>query len=142
MKRILCLALFICSLASSCFAFDPPQPPRWHWVGSDSEIGIWIDKDTSKWEVDRQGWWGHKGHTLVTVWIMYYQASTNSHSLEFGRWCLNCRSNIQFKYVKYDSNGNCIKQGTYYPQTEELVIPNSWGEEILNSLKIIWNNKQ
>lgn len=51
MKKILCLLVLLLSLTATCAAFNPPQPPRWYWVGSNAHYGTWIDTATIKFSV-------------------------------------------------------------------------------------------
>ena len=144
MKRILCLTLLICSLASSCFASVPfPYFPRWYPVWADNKMRLFIDEDTGRWEIDNEGLWGHKGHVIATVWVMCHYVTENTYCFDYGLWCIDCKSEERLRFASYDSDGKF--QGSIWnngPIEKEPAPPNSYNDAILDALKDIWERKK
>ena len=143
MKRILCLTLFICSLASSCFASAHlPYFPRWYPVSANDQIRMFIDQDTGRWEIDKEGLWGHKGHAIATVWVMFHYIADDEYFLHYGLWCLDCKTYEQLRTASYNSDGK-FEGASWYESINKITIPNGTkGEFILNALKRIWETKK
>ena len=68
MKKILCLLVLLLSLTATCAAFNPPQPPRWYWIGSDAHYGAWIDTATARFYIGSEKY-GHGNHQCGLVWV-------------------------------------------------------------------------
>ena len=73
MKKILCLLVLLLSLTATCAAFNPPQPPRWYWIGSDAHYGAWIDTATARFYIGSKEY-GHSNHQCALVWVEWYDA--------------------------------------------------------------------
>ncbi len=78
MKKILCLLVLLLSLTATCAAFNPPQPPRWYWIGSDAHYGAWIDTATARFYIGSKEY-GHSNHQCALVWVEWYNADKDEY---------------------------------------------------------------
>lgn len=139
MKKImLLLTLAILSISSICYAFDPPNSNRWFWVGSDDKYGFWIDKQTLNFNIDYNKYSTCYKHKIVTAWILNYTVKDDTHMISREVYDIDCRKSKMLSYVIYNSNNEVIHSYTFnYPEYEPI-IPNSWGENILTSLDLLY----
>lgn len=139
MKKIMpLLTLIILSISSICYAFDPPDSNRWFWVGSDSKYGFWIDRQTLTFNTDHNKYSNCYKHRIVTAWILSYTAKDDTHMLSKNVYDIDCRKSKTLSFVEYNSNNEMIHSYTFNYPTYEPIIPNTWGEGILESLNILW----
>lgn len=139
MKKIIALLfILILSVSSICNAFEPPNPNRWFWVGSDEKIGVWIDSKTIKASKDTNRYSSTYGCRFVQAWELQYYADENTYFILNSIYNLDRRLYRTLSLTKYDDSGNVIysndDSSRYYP-----IIPGSWGESIFTYMEMFYD---
>lgn len=123
MKKVLPIALILLILLSAtCFAAYEPDPARWQWLGSNDEVGVFLDKDTVRYNDD---------HTTVDFWLCIVCPQENAHYLQNYKIDKTDMNIFLLHATKYNSStNNVIDSHTY--QFWELhpskITPGSNGE--------------
>ena len=87
MKKILCLLVLLLSLTVTCAAFNPPQPPRWYWIGSNAHYGTWIDTATARFYIGSENMrieiinvrlYGWNGMTQIKMNMLFHMMNMTS----------------------------------------------------------------
>lgn len=139
MKKIIAL-LFIMFLflSSICNAFEPPNPNRWLWVGSDEKIGIWIDRQTIKASKDTNRYSSTYGCRFVQSWELHYYADENTHYIANVEHNLDRRLRRTLSLTKYDDSGNVIYSDDDKSRYHSI-IPGSWGEAVFVYMEVFYD---
>ena len=137
-KLIVLLFILILSVSSICNAFEPPNPNRWLWVGSDDKIGIWIDRQTIKASKDTNRYSSTYGCRFIQSWEMHYSTEENTHFIANVEHNLDRRLRRTLSLTEYDDSGKVIFSdddiSRYHP-----IIPGSWGETILTYMEVFYD---
>ena len=123
MKKVIpiLLALFI-MLASTCFAAYEPDPNRWIWLGSNDEVGIFLDKETIEYSA---------ANNTVEFWICWVYPQKNQFINENQRIDKLAKTYTSLSFAIYDTETKKqLSSHTYaiWEQKAEKVIPNTIGE--------------
>lgn len=102
MKKILCLLVLLLSLTATCAAFNPPQPPRWYWIGSDAHYGAWIDTATARFYTGSEKY-AHSNHQCALVWVEWYNADEDTYVISHDEYDLDCRMKRTLYATFYNS---------------------------------------
>lgn len=137
-KIILTLFLLIFIIPNSVFAFEPPDPNRWFWAGSDDKIGVWIDMRTLKYHKEYNRYSPCKGHRFVTSWELWYDARENISTTNNCEYDLDCRKMRYLSSYTYNDSGDIINSTTI-PGYYSKAVPGSWGEIIMDYMDLFWN---
>lgn len=138
MKKIITfLFILMLSLSSICTAFEPPDPDRWLWVGSDAKIGVWIDKQTFQTRKDLNKYSSTYGCRFANVWEMWYDANENTSSVVNKEYNLDRRLYMLLSSTHYDDSGNVVSSSSS-PSRYITIVPNSWGESIFEWVDMIY----
>lgn len=123
MKKVIPILLtLLIFLTSTCFAAYEPDPARWVWLGSDDEVGMFLDKETIEYSAD--------GNT-VDFWICYVVPQKNEHAILNQKLNKNTRILTITHITIYDSTSKkSILSYTYKPweQESQKIIPDTNGE--------------
>lgn len=136
MKKILCLLVLLLSLTATCAAFNPPQPPRWYWVGSNAHYGTWIDTETIRFYTGSKKY-GHNNHQCAMVWVEWYDADDNKHFISRFEIDFDCRLMRMLYATAYNSENKVINSyNNSYAEFDD-VIPNSNGEAVYDAVVML-----
>lgn len=139
-------------LQTFCYA-APQPPPRYQWLESNEDRGVFFDTQTIKFT---KTWDGKPDTQVIDVWL--YTACNNgevqetikfrtSRKLNITGWenlsyyldhyQFNFKTNrvIQVAYVYYDAQGNILESNTYTRTNWEDIIPGSVGEFWITELR-------
>ena len=125
MKKVvpILLILFIL-LTSTCFAAYEPDPKRWIWLGSDDEVGMFLDKETIEYSTD---------NNIVDCWICFVIPQENKHAITNQKIDKIAKSITMTHVTLYESsNKEVLESHTYksWEQEPERIIPDSKGEAL------------
>ncbi|MBQ8682146.1 MAG: hypothetical protein IJ510_00250 [Selenomonadales bacterium] len=125
MKRVLpILLILLVLLSSACFAAYEPDPSRWIWLGSDDEVGWFIDKETVQ--------YFDNGNT-VSYWVCQVHPQENIHYIVNEKISKSDRTVTVLHLSEYDDTTNKVAfSHTYalWEQKPESIIPGTWGEAL------------
>lgn len=129
MKKVvpILLALLIL-LSSTCFAAYEPDPNRWIWLGSNDEVGIFLDKETIEYSTDKN---------TVECWICYVVPQKNIHAIVNEKIDRTTKTITMLHITEYESSSKkTLYTHTYsfLEQKPEKVIPESNGETIFKAV--------
>lgn len=136
MKKILCLLVLLLSLTATCAAFNPPQPPRWFWVSSDSRIGVWIDTATIRFYTGSEKY-GHRNHQCALAWVEWYSAEEDKYVITRTEFDFECRLMRRLSATLYDSQDRVIASSNRNYADFEDVIPGSNGENVFETMVLL-----
>ena len=123
MKRVIpILLVLLILLTSTCFAAYEPDPERWLWLGSDSEVGIFLDKETITYSDDK---------ATVDFWICWVYPAKNQFINENSKIDKHSKTYTHLSYAIYDcKTKKLISSHTYalWEQKAEKIIPGTLGE--------------
>lgn len=132
------LLVSVLNIYSLCFAFEPPDESRWHWIDSNDKLGVWVDTQTIKFKQINNSYSQCNGHRTVDAWFMMYHSESDTVLVSNDIYDLNCRTYKTLQFVKYDSSNNIIDSFKFqYPEVSNIV-PGSWGEVIFDTLNSMW----
>lgn len=137
-KFLLILFLILNIIPKVALAFEPPDPNRWFWAGSDDKIGVWIDMRTLKFHKEYNRYSACQGHRFVTAWEIWYDARKNLNTTKNAEYDLDCRKLRYLSSYTYNDNGNVISSTTI-PGYYFDVVPGSWGETLMDYMNLFWN---
>ena len=119
MKKILALTvLFVFLVSSVCLAYTP-DPDRWYWIASDSEVGFFYDKKTIEY---------YDGGNTCDVWLMHVRPAEGKYVIGHEIYKKNRTRkilSIAIYSIKTDKLLGSIENP--YPKYEDI-IPGSFGE--------------
>ncbi len=140
MKRVvLCLVLLL-SICASCVAFEPPQPPRWVWVGSNEHFGLWVDTETVRYYTGSNKAY-HASDKCAAAWIMQYDADKDEVAMLRYEVDFNCRLMRNLSITVYNSSKEVKKSYNNQYSDFEDIIPGSFGESVYDIVEGLSKSK-
>ena len=140
MKRVLLCLMLLLSICASCAAFDPPQPPRWVWAGSNEHIGFWVDTETVRYYTGSNKAY-HSSDNCAAAWIMQYNADKDEIAMLRCEVDLNCKLMRSLSFTIYDSSKEVKNSYNNQYSDFEEVIPGSFGESIYDIVERLSKSK-
>lgn len=141
MKKILCLLVLLLSLTATCAAFNPPQPPRWYWVGSNAHYGTWIDTATARFYTGSEKY-AHRNHQCALVWVEWYDADKDKYVISHDEFDLDCRMVRTLHATLYDSQNRVIDSSNRSYADFEDIIPGSNGEAVYDAVVLLKETRE
>lgn len=141
MKKILCLLVLLLSLTATCAAFNPPQPPRWYWVGSDSRVGVWIDTATIRFYTGSEKY-AHRNHQCALAWVELYNADKDEYVILHDEFDFECRLMRTLSATLYDSQNRVIDSANRSYADFEDIIPGSKGEAVYDAVVLLKETRE
>ncbi len=138
-KILLILFLILAIIPKIVFAFEPPDPNRWYWAGSDEKIGVWIDKQTLVASKENNANSSCFNHRYVTSWEMWYNSQDKTTILCNSIYDLDCRKRKDLSAITYDEFGRAINSVIPASPIFLPIPPDTWGEGLLNLMIEFWN---
>lgn len=134
MKKILYLLVLLLSLTATCAAFNPPQPPRWYWVGSNAHYGAWIDTATARFYTGSKDY-RHSNHQCALIWVEWYNADKDEYDLD-------CRMRRTLYATFYNGQNKVINSynGSYDDFVD--IIPGSNGESVYDAVVLLKETRE
>lgn len=131
-KRVCLLCLLLLSLLVSIVSANPDEN-RWHWVMSTDRMGVYIDKQSLKYDAATDS---------VNLWVMYY--TPTEEKIELEKTEINYERNVISTYQKYEyKDGKEEPAENNYVTTSNEIVPNTFGEAIRDaSLTLINRDEQ
>lgn len=132
-KRVCLLSLLLLSLLVSIVSANQVDENRWHWVMSTDRMGVYIDKQSIKYDPATDS---------VNLWVMYY--TPTEEKIELEKTEINYERNVISTYQKYEyKNGKEEPAKNNYVTTSNEIVPNTFGEAIRDvSLTLINRDEQ
>lgn len=130
---LLCLSL-ICLLVSVASAGSKPiDETRWYWVTSNSQTGVYIDKQNIEYDPATDS---------VNLWVMYYTPTEELTWLEKTQISYTENTMTMFKHYTYTKDSQFPTEVIDRTVTDEIV-PGTFGESIRDvSLTLINRDEQ
>lgn len=131
-KRVCLLSLLLLSLLVSVVSANPDEN-RWHWVMSTDRIGIYIDKQSIKYDPATDS---------VNLWAMFYIPSEEKMVIEKKE--INYERNVISTHQTHEYKTNKEEPiRSEYVTTSNEIIPGTFGEAIRDvSLTLINRDEQ
>ena len=119
MKKVLLAVFTLLVFALSNVAHADPDPRKWHWIGSNDEVGFFVS-------TQRPQKYGYG----VKQWVMHCYGDGTSCLLLSGFLWDNGKYTAFLQSVSYDSEGRPT-DSYICPYVEwDAVVPDSYGESI------------
>jgi len=141
MKKILCLLVLLLSLTATCAAFNPPQPPRWYWIGSDAHYGAWIDTATARFYIGSEKY-AHRNHQCALVWVEWYDADKDEYLISHDEYDLDCRMSRTLHATFYNSQNEVINSYNRSYADFEDIIPGTNGEAVYDAVVLLKETRE
>lgn len=141
MKKILCLLVLLLSLTATCAAFNPPQPPRWYWIGSDAHCGAWIDTATARFYTGSEEY-AHRNHQCALVWMEWYDADKDEYVISHDEYDLDCRMRRTLSATFYNSQNRVIDSYNRSYADFVDIIPGSNGEAVYDAVVMLKETRE
>ena len=141
MKKILCLLVLLLSLTATCAAFNPPQPPRWFWVGSGAHYGAWIDTATARFYTGSEKY-AHRNHQCALVWVEWYDADKDEYEISHDEYDFDCRLMRTLSATFYDSQNRVIDSYNRSYADFEDIIPGTNGEVVYDAVALLKETRE
>lgn len=141
MKKILCLLLLLLSLTATCAAFNPPQPPRWYWVGSNAHYGTWIDTATVRFYTGSEKY-AHRNHQCALVWVEWYDADKDEYEISHDEYDFDCRLMRTLSATFYNSQNRVIDSYNRSYADFEDIIPGTNGEAVYDAVALLKETRE
>lgn len=119
-KTIALTLLFLFLLSSVCMAYQP-DPARWGWISSDSDVGIFYDKKT----VQHYTYYSD----YYDVWIMFVYPAKKEYMMHHQIIYKNKTIKIK-EVVTYSYSGYLIDSSDFSSFPADGIVPNSVGEAV------------
>lgn len=141
MKKILCLLVLLLLLTATCAAFNPPQPPRWYWVGSNAHYGTWIDTATARFYTGSEDY-RHSNHRCALIWVEWYNADKDEYVISHDEYDLDCRMRRTLYATFYNGQNKVINSynGSYDDFVD--IIPGSNGEAVYDAVVLLMETRE
>lgn len=141
MKKILCLLVLLLSLTATCVAFNPPQPPRWFWVGSGAHYGAWIDTATARFYTGSEKY-AHRNHQCALVWVEWYDADKDEYEISHDAYDFDCRLMRTLSATFYNSQNEVINSYNRSYADFEDIIPGTNGEAVYDAVVLLKETRE
>ncbi len=141
MKKILCLLVLLLSLTATCAAFNPPQPPRWFWVGSGAHYGAWIDTATARFYTGSEKY-AHRNHQCALVWVEWYDADKDEYEISHDEYDFDCRLMRTLSATFYNSQNRVIDLYNRSYADFEDIIPGTNGEMVYDAVALLKETRE
>lgn len=141
MKKILCLLVLLLSLTATCAAFNPPQPPRWFWVGSGAHYGAWIDTATARFYTGSEKY-AHRNHQCALVWVEWYDADKDEYEISHDEYDFDCRLMRTLSATFYNSQNRVIDSYNRSYADFEDIIPSTNGEMVYDAVALLKETRE
>lgn len=141
MKKILCLLVLLLSLTATCAAFNPPQPPRWFWVGSGAHYGAWIDTATARFYTGSEKY-AHRNHQCALVWVEWYDADKDEYEISHDEYDFDCRLMRTLSATFYNSQNRVIDSYNRSYADFEDIIPGTNGEVVYDAVALLKETRE
>ena len=141
MKKIFCLLVLLLSLTATCAAFNPPQPPRWYWVGSNAHYGMWIDTATARFYTGSEKY-AHRNHQCALVWVECYNADKDKYVISHDEFDLDCRMSRTLHATVYNSQNEVINSYNRSYADFVDIIPGSNGEAVYDAVVMLKETRE
>lgn len=141
MKKILCLLVLLLSLTATCAAFNPPQPPRWFWVGSGAHYGAWIDMATARFYTGSEKY-AHRNHQCALVWVEWYDADKDEYEISHDEYDFDCRLMRTLSATFYNSQNRVIDSYNRSYADFEDIIPGTNGEMVYDAVALLKETRE
>lgn len=141
MKKIFCLLVLLLSLTATCAAFNPPQPPRWYWVGSNAHYGMWIDTATARFYTGSEKY-AHRNHQYALVWVECYNADKDKYVISHDEFDLDCRMSRTLHATVYNSQNEVINSYNRSYADFEDIIPGTNGEAVYDAVVLLKETRE
>ncbi len=141
MKKILCLLVLLLSLTATCAAFNPPQPPRWFWVGSGAHYGAWIDTATARFYTGSEKY-AHRNHQCALVWVEWYDADKDEYEISHDEYDFDCRLMRTLSATFYNSQNRVIDSYNRSYADFEDIIPGTNGEMVYDAVALLKETRE
>lgn len=141
MKKILCLLVLLLSLTATCAAFNPPQPPRWFWVGSGAHYGAWIDTAMARFYTGSEKY-AHRNHQCALVWVEWYDADKDEYEISHDEYDFDCRLMRTLSATFYNSQNRVIDSYNRSYADFEDIIPGTNGEMVYDAVALLKETRE